>query len=1008
MNFAPLNLLSGYSYLKSGIKLEDYLKKVKSFGYEYAALTDINSLVAMPLFTKLAKSNNIKPLTGLTLYIDNNPFVFIAKNEEGYKHLLHLLFLSAKNELSYASISEENDGLIVILSSKAKLIKSQLYEKSFARNLAKISRNIKEFYIGLDIEDKSFLVALRDFSYSHGYKVVAFPSVCYLNKEDAITLKILEAIDRKETLKEKRCKGEEYLHNYDELKEIYTEDELNESVTIASSINFEFIKKRGKMLHYHNDEGLNSDEYLTKLAFKGLATLNLNNVEYQKRLNDELSVIKEMGYSDYFLIVKDYVDYAKNNDIIVGPGRGSAVGSLVSFTLGITKCDPIKYDLIFERFLNKERQTLPDIDIDFEDDKREEVARYIERKYGKERVSKVIAIQKFGAKQALGDIGRVFNYERRDIELFTKLINKDEEKLSLRQIYKTNKKFRDLVNEDKYYLEIVSLASRIEGLPRQEGLHAAGIVINDEALNEVVPISLSSDNSYVEQFEKDYLEEQAFLKMDLLSLRNLTIVKDVLNRIKNIDNSPKNIDDIPYEDKEAIALIRSGNTMGLFQLESPGIRKAIKILKPVDFIDVAALLALYRPGPMQNIEEYSKRKQGRVKINYTSKVLEKILAPTYGIIIYQEQIMQIANKMANFSLSEADLLRRAISKKNSKALLSYQKKFVEGAINNGFKEEEAKKVYDTIYKFGDYGFNKSHALGYAMLTSKMAYLKRYYPKEFYASILNNSNSENFSSTILEIKAQKINILNPDINRSSFVYITEDNSIIFPLTMVKGISLATALELIKIRDDKPFSDLFDFVIRSQKAKITSKQIIALIDAGAFDKIEPSRASLRANIANAINYASMLMGEDGSMIIDESMFPKPTLLKCEDNIMVNLNKEYDALGLMLSTSPLKVAKEKLKKQKIINISEIKNQTGDVTIAALFKNFKNIVTKKGEPMAFASIYDDTGELEITIFPTTYEKCFSSLVKNAIVIIKGYYSAKRNEFNVTSIQKLEELINE
>ena len=1008
MNFAPLYLLSSYSYLKSGIKLEDYFKKLKSLGYKEAAITDINSLVAMPQFYKLAKANDIKPITGLTLYIENNPFVFLTKNEEGYKNLLHLLFLNANKQLTYESINEENNGLIVILPSSSNLMKNQIFDKDFARKLAKIVRNIKDFYLGLEIEDENKAKKIRDFAFSHGYKVVAFPNIAYLNKDDAITLKILEAIDKKETLTEKSCVGDKYLRSYEELGKIYTQDELNETQIIASSIDFEFVKKRGKMLRYENEEELNSDEYLKKVANEGLERLNLNINLYRNRLNDELQVIKEMGYSDYFLIVKDYVDFANNNDIVVGPGRGSAVGSLVSYVLGITKCDPIKYDLIFERFLNKERQTLPDIDIDFEDDKREEVAKYIERKYGKERVSKVIAIQKFGAKQALGDIGRVYNYERRDIELFTKLINKDEEKLSLREIYKSNKRFRDLVNEDKYYLEIVSLASRIEGLARQEGLHAAGIVINDEPLNRVAPISIASDDSYVEQFEKDYLEQQSFLKMDLLSLRNLTIVKDVLLRIKNKENSPKSIDEIPYEDKEAVSLIRSGNTMGLFQLESAGIRKAIKILKPVDFVDVAVLLALYRPGPMHNIEEYSKRKQGKVKINYPSKILEKILSATYGIIVYQEQVMQIAHAMANFTLSEADLLRRAISKKNSKALQSYEKKFIEGSLKNNFTKEEAKKVYDTINKFGDYGFNKSHALGYAMLTSKMAYLKRYYPKEFYASILNNSNSENFASTILEVKSQKINILNPDINRSTYYFLTDENCIIFPLTQVKGISLSSALSIIQIRNDKPFTDLFDFVIRVQQAKITSKQIIALIDAGAFDKIEPSRATLRANIANAINYASMLVSEDGSMIIDESMFPKPTLHKCDDDMMINLNKEYDALGLMLSLTPLKVAKQRLKRQKIINISQIKDQTGDVTLSVLFKNFKNIVTKKGEPMAFATLYDDSGELEITIFPTTYEKCFSSLVKNCIVIVKGYYSKNRNEFNVSSIQKLEDLIDE
>ncbi len=1003
MNFVPLNLLSGYSFLKSAIKLDEYLQKVKSLNYKASALCDVSNLIAMPLFNKLAKAKGIKPITGLTLEIEGNSLVFLVKSEKGYRNLLYLLLLKEKNKISLSDISTYSEDLIVIIPSNIPLMKNNFADFKFTRELAKLSRGIDELYLGLELDEENYLDKMREFSFSHGYKLVAFPSIRYLGKNDAISLRMLEAIENKEVLDYKTSQGNEYLKSLDELKEIYSEEEINLTEEIANKISFEFITKRGKMLHYENDENLTSDKYLAKLVHNSLKAKNLEKEEYITRANEELKTISEMGYSDYFLIVKDYIDYAKNNDIVVGPGRGSAVGSLVSYLLNITTADPLKYDLIFERFLNKQRQTLPDIDVDFEDDKRDQVANYIKNKYGKNRVAKVIAIQKFGAKQALADVGRIFNYERRDIELFSKAINKDEEKLSLRAIYKRNKKFRDLVNDDKYYLEIVSLANRLEGLPRQSGLHAAGIVVNNEPLDEVMPVSLDSDGTYIAQFEKDYLEEEAFLKMDLLSLRNLTTIKDVLARIKENKNITLKFDDIPLEDKDAIITIRRGETMGIFQLESSGIRKAIKILKPSSFIDIAALLALYRPGPMQNIQEYALRKEGKKKIVYPSTLLIDILKPTYGIIVYQEQIMQIANKLASFSFAEADLLRRAISKKKSKELIAYEDKFIQGAKHNNVPEEEAKKIYEMILKFADYGFNKSHAIGYGMLTSRMAYLKAHYPMEFYASILSNSNSENFSSTILEIKARKIKLLNPDINNSSYAFSSDDNSILFPFTAIKGISFSSAISLINEREDKPFLDFFDFVLRMHKYKLTSKQIIALIDAGCFDKITPSRATLRNNIANAINYALMIGDENGELIIDPNMFPKPTLQPYEDDIKENLNKEFDVLGLMLSSSPLNLAKQKIKNKKLINIAEIKTNQGNVTVVSFIRNIKVITTKKGKPMAFLSIYDDSGEQEITIFPDVYEKSCDLLKKNSIILIDGYFNAIKDDFNVTEINRLE-----
>ncbi len=1001
MNFVPLHAYSGFSILKSGLRIDEYVKQAKVFGYSAIALTDYELLSGAPLFVKLCKENNIKPLIGEDLLIDNLLFTFIVKNEEGYKNLLRLSLAVQNGTVDINSLKQYLTNLVVILSSNNN------FKEDMVKQISKIARGIDDFYIGLAVNDDKYMADIRDFAFNYGYPLVAFPFIKYVKSEDEIICKILKAVANKEKLTEKSSNGNDYLYDINKVNKLYKEEEINLTNKIANDVNFDFIIKRGKMVDYSRISNLSSDEYLKKLAFDGLDKLGINTPIYQNRLNEELTTISSMGYSDYFLVVLDYINFARNNNIAVGPGRGSAVGSLVSYTLGITQGDPIKYNLIFERFLNKGRQTLPDIDVDFADQYRESVVEYIRRRYSNNNVAKIVAFQKFGAKAALRDVGVVFNYPEKDIQLFTKLIKKDDEKLTLRELYKKIPEFKALVNEDKYYLEIVTLAKKIEGFPRQLGMHAAGVVIDDESLIDKIPLIKDYDGKYIEQFEKDYLEDQNFLKMDILALTNLTVVDDCLNRIEQNYGIKLNRDEIPYEDYKALEQIRSSKTMGLFQIESFGMRKSIKILKPTTFEDVVALISLYRPGPLNNIEEYADHKYKRKKITYISPVLKEILEPTYGILVYQEQVMQIANKMAGFSYAKADLLRRAISKKDSKKLASYEKNFIDGAIKNNYSEKEANDVYKLIYKFGDYGFNKSHALGYAILTCRMAYLKAHYPKEFYASILSNSNSEHFVTTISEMKSSKIKVSNPDINISTNSYIVKGNTIVFPLTSIKGIMNITTEAIINERSEKPFSDFFDFVVRMSKYKINSKQIVSLIDAGAFDNLEPSRASLRLNIPAALNYASMLGGDNGEMIIDISMFPKPALQKTDDDELFNLNKEFDALGLMISGSPLQIYKNKLKNIKPISISDLSESSGSIKVACILRNIKTIKTKKGQPMAFANIYDDSGEMEITIFTDIYQKSYDVLKKNMPLLIDGYYKQSTNELVIKDISKLEDTIN-
>ena len=1009
MNFTPLHVYSGYSFQKSGLQIEQYCSLAKKLGYFSLAVTDYETFSGQPVFVHEAKKQGLKPIVGADFVVDNLLTTFIVKDETGYQNLLKYSLLAQKNELSFNKIKEDNGGLFIIVSNENIALKKAYIENkdTFARKLARVSRGIEDFYIGLDNSDLSFLKEMRDFAFSHGYNVVAFPHIKYLKKEDAIILKMVETIETKEVLSVKKLDGEKYLPSLEELQKIYKEEEIEATNKIADNANFELIKPRGRLLKFDCKDNLTSEQYLRKLAFDGLKRLHHEGEEYVKRLNYELAVINKMGFNDYFLIVQDYVNFARNNDIAVGPGRGSASGSLVAHCLGITVPDPLKYDLLFERFLNPSRQTMPDIDVDFSDVGREKIVEYIRHKYGDQRVAKITAIQKIGAKQAFHDVGRIFDYNKHDIELFTNII-KDEkfDKLSLREIYKKSKEFRELVNDDKYYLEIVTLASKIESLPRQASLHAVGIVLNADSLEERIPVTVDSDGSYIEQFEKDYIEEQGFLKMDILAIRNLTIIDDCLARLKQ-KGIILNRDEIPYEDKDAIRLIREGKTIGIFQLDTVAFRIALKTFKPDNFEDIVALLALNRPGPQANIPVYARRKDGKEKVTYLHPSLKDILSLTYGVLVYQEQVMQVASKMAGFSLAEADILRRAISKKDSTKLVALKEAFIKGSIKNGYKEADALKVYDAIYKFGDYGFNRSHSVVYAIFSCRMAYLKAHYPEEFYAAILSNASADEFNNTIAEMKEANIKVASPDINESDLTYKLVGKEIIFPLNAIKGISINSAISIIKERQNKPFEDLFDFVLRTAKYKISSQQVINLIDAGAFDKIEPSRNSLRNNVVAAFSFADIFATDGSDSFLTPGMFAKPTFNRIEDNKLDNLNREFNVLGLMVSGSPLGIIKDKIEKLCAIPINKIPSSKGNIKVVAILKSFKKIKNKLGKDMAFLTIYDDTGEIEVTLFEEAIKNS-SSMKRNKIILLNGYYNYRRGEFSIEKFTNLEDLKDE
>ena len=1011
--FAPLQIISGYSFLKSGLTLENIVKAVKKFDYFGAGICDINVMHGLAKFARYMSNENInKPyLCGITLKIKGFDFCLYCLSESGYQTLCQITSFIDEEDKICQFLSTNQNGLLGILSTSDDSIKEKflnvdndlIYDIKFLSNLVQI------FYIGIDAsyqKDMQINEKIRQFADKYTYLCVAFPKILYFKKDDAIVLKIVHAIDQDEIISEKNLQGNNAFLSNEEYKKQYLKQEIDAINNIFRQNKFVMNIKRGEMLSFNAQ---NTIEKLKNDTFARLKELNLDNDErYVNRLNYELDVIIKMGFSDYFLIVSDYVRFAESVGILVGPGRGSAAGSLVSYLLKITKIDPLKYDLLFERFLNPSRKKMPDIDIDFMDTRRDEVINYLKEKYGKNKVSNIITFSTILAKQSLRDIGRIYNFKIHDIDLLSsRLLNP---KLSLRNSYKTSKVFKEIVDSDPYYLNIVSLASKIENLPRQSGMHAAGIILNNTPIEYSLPIIKDFQNSYITQYEMDDLQEQGFLKMDLLGLKNLTIISECVDLINDVYKEAK-LDkfNIPFDDEKVFQLIQENKTMGIFQLESSGMKNAIKILKPSCFNDVVALLALFRPGPMDSIPTYARRKQGLEKINYISDDLKDILKETYGIIVYQEQIILIAQKMANFSLAKADIFRNAISKKNYNDIKQMQNDFINGALNNGYSNKVANDVFDHILKFASYGFNKSHSVAYSMIACQMAYLKAYYPLCFYQTILKFSNTTNdpkFLDYVDEMSSIGIHLAKPDINLSTDNFLINQNNLLFPLSLIKGINKETIKGILDNRlKNGLYKDFLDFMLRTFQYKISETQYLKLIDSGALDCLNPSRATLKQAVSSYMQYALVINNDKGQMSLDIDMLPPPILGKVNDDPIENLENEYDVLGIMLSNNPLKFKKDLLLKENVISISEaIKKDRAKV--CGIIKSIKIIQTKKQQPMAFIKIFDETKEMELTAFSDTYQDNISLIKKNNIVVFEIYKNTYHN--NTTYIIKTMKLLEE
>ena len=1001
-NFVPLRIVSCYSFLQSGLTIEKIKSAVYKNDYFGMGLCDNGVMFGVPSFVKASEEIKRPYIIGLEISISDDVFGVYAINEIGYHHLMEISTSIQKEEFSLDVLKNKTDGLVGIIDTKSQRFKGLFENKddAFNRYLFDLSELFKSgFFLGIEVinkEDVAYANSIRKFANEHTYNCIAFPKIRYQKKDDAIVLKIAEAIAKDETLTEKKMDGQEYFMTIANYEKIYTKNEINNTQKLLQLSTFDFHQKRGELLVFPVE---NSEETLRKLCFDSLKRLNLEDKEeYISRLNYELETIISLGYANYFLIVQDYVSYAKNNGIIVGPGRGSAAGSLVSYLLNITQIDPLKYGLQFERFLNPFRKSMPDIDIDFMDIRRDEVVDYMREKYGVERVANIVTFQTIQAKQSLRDIGRVYGFPNNHIDLLSKRLSRTN--LSLRDSYKTLPEFKSLVDSDSYFLQIVSLASKIEGLIRQSGLHAAGIILNNSSLENALPISVDFNGHYISQYEMGCLEEQGFLKMDFLGLRNLTTISRCVDLInEHYPDAKLDKQNLPFDGKEIYDLISSGQTMGVFQIESSGMRHAISILKPNCFDDIVALLALFRPGPMDSIRTYALRKSGKAPIVYDDPCLEPILKSTYGVIVYQEQVNQIATAFAGFSVGEADLFRSAISKKKMDKLLAGEKAFVEGALKLGHDKKTIDKIYDSIKRFANYAFNKSHSVVYSMIACQMAYLKVHYPLEFYAAILETSSSTNdtkFNEYVSEMKKRNISILPPDINHSVKEFIVKDDGLLYPLNSIHGINELLVNNIIVERNNEEFKDFFDFVSKMFKYKITETQINKLIDAGCFDVFNKSRASFRASVKSALQFAELNYKDDGQLNLGITSVLKPYLIQDHDDPIDNLDREYDVLGIMLSDNPLHYKADILRAKQIVTINEAK-QANEAKIAGLVRSVKTISTKKGSTMAFVKIADETDEIELTVFSEVYANSIELLEKNKLII--GKIKLERRGDNVDYI---------
>ncbi len=1052
MAFTHLHTHTEYSLLDGSSKIKELVRRAKDLGMDSLAITDHGVMYGVIDFYRAAKEVGIKPILGCEVYVapgsrfdrenrENSGdryyhLILLAENNTGYANLMKIVskgFVEGfyyKPRIDIELLREYHEGIIALSACLAgeipKLLARGLYDE--AKKKALEYRDIfgeGNFFLELQdhgiFEQKIVNQQLVRLSKETGIDLVVTNDVHYINKEDWEAHDILLCIQTaKKVMDEDRMRykeGEFYLRSEEEMKEIfpYAPEAIENTQKIANRCNVEIEFGVTKLPEYPVPENETAVSYLSKLCEEGLKRRYHDaNDEIWERMRYELGIIEKMGYVDYFLIVWDYIHYAKSHGIAVGPGRGSAAGSIVSYCLGITDIDPLKYQLLFERFLNPERVSMPDIDVDFCYERRQEVINYVVEKYGKDRVCQIVTFGTMAAKGVLRDVGRALDIPYAKCDQIAKLVPK-ELGITLDLSLKLSKEFREVYESDPEIKNLVDMSRKLEGLPRHSSMHAAGVVISKKEVDEYVPLSRASDGSITTQFTMTTLEELGLLKMDFLGLRTLTVIQNTVDQIER--NYGKKLDmlAIDYNDKKVYDAICTGKTEGVFQIESSGMQSFMKELRPESLEDVIAGISLYRPGPMDFIPKYIKGKDHRGEIVYDCPQLESILSPTYGCIVYQEQVMQIVRDLAGYTLGRSDMVRRAMSKKKASVMEKERKNFVygneeegvRGCIANGIKEEVANRIFDEMIDFAKYAFNKSHAACYAYISYQTAYLKYYYPKEFMASLLTSvmDNTTKVSEYILSCRQMGIAILPPDINEGESKFSVAEGGIRFGLSAIKGVGISVSDEIVRIRKEGgKFHSLEDLVERTSNKEVNRRTLENFIKSGALDSLEGNRNQKLQIVSQVLNNKSknqknVISGQmslfDFATEEDKKSFqvqmPEVKELSREQILLF----EKETLGIYISGHPLEDYADEMEKNVTAKTSDFaideesnEAKLGDgqkVIIGGMITSMKKMTTKKMQMMAFVELEDMVGSVEVIVFPKIYEQTKKYLNEEARVYVEG-----------------------
>ena len=968
--YIPLFNKSNYTLLSSLLKIKDIIDYAKKANISSIALTDTNMYGTME-FIKACDEENIKPIIGLHVILDDFTIVLYAKDYDGYKSLIKLSTIQNERGVTLEDITTYNKNVIAVIPND--------YSNKY--------QHLQEIYSDLYLGYRTKKEELESLLITEN--VIFFRESLYKTKNDVEILPYLYRIRDGKTI------SEDIIYDVDNheleitnLLDLTDNKGLLNTLKIANDCNLEFPSFKNLLPIYECEE---PSKYLFDLCKVGLAKRLNGNIpdNYKERLLYELKVINEMGFPNYFLVVYDFIKFAKKNKILVGPGRGSAAGSLVAYSLGITDIDPLKYDLLFERFLNPERKTMPDIDTDFPDDKRDEVINYVIEKYGKRRVCGIVTFGTLGAKQAIRDVSRVLNIPLYKVDGLCKFIpGFTKDKLS--DIYSNNSAFKARIDSDTTLKNMFNIATKLEGFPRHTSSHAAGIIMSQVDLDEVIPLT-TGDGIYLTSYTMEYLEDLGLLKMDFLGLKNLTIISNILNDIKETTKEEIDFAKIPLDDKETLKIFETANTSGIFQFESTGMRNFLRRLKPNTFEDIFAAIALFRPGPATNIDTYIKRKHKEETVTYIDKSLEEISSNTYGILIYQEQIMQLASAYAGYSLGEADILRRAMSKKKLELLKNEEEKFIQKSMERNHPYDQAKEIFNLVLNFAGYGFNRSHSVAYSIIAYKMAYLKTHYKTIFFANLLTNviGSESKTHEYIMEAKANKIEVVKPSINESESRYIVKDNKIIYPLSNIKSIGTVVTQSIKKAKEEGPFNDIYDCFSRLYIAGIGKKTLETMIFADIFKDLCYNRSTLIYNLDSLFNYAELTKDIDPSLVMKPDIEIQP---EYDNNFL--LEKEKEVFGFYLSSHPTTMYKKDNPYCIPLNTVD-KYFLKKIDTLILVDKIKSINTKKGDKMAFITGSDETATMEFTLFPKIYNE-FSDLKKGDLLKIRGTVERRLDQLQI------------